>query len=130
MLKKTSRALLHRSCDWIRMHWDAENLDVPDDLLYQWLYHPGNEENDPQGFYLAVFSFGYFQHDLIASGAAESGIKRSVPSALLFRSFELWQMKLALVEVHRVTDVRIRPMPLFNFPDDEHIEYCRVQASV
>ena len=48
-----------------------------------------------------------------------------MPSARLFELFQFWQLKLAMAEVHRVTDVRIQPMPLFDFPDGEKIEYWR-----
>jgi hypothetical protein len=121
MVQKTSRHLLDRSCGWIKNHWDAKNVDVPEELLHQWIYTQEDDQVDPTGFYMAVFSFGYFQHELIAKNVP-FGVKRSVPVSLLIELFQLWQLKLALVEVHRVTDLRFRPMALFAFPADEKVE--------
>jgi hypothetical protein len=121
MVKNTSRHLLERSCGWIKDHWDAKNVDVPDEFLHQWIYDHNEDYVDPTGFYLAVFSFGYLQHELMAKGVP-FGAKRSVPVSLLMETFQLWQLKLALVELHRVTNLRFRPMALFEFPDDERIE--------
>jgi hypothetical protein len=121
MSKKSSRRLLNRSCAWIREHWDAHNLDVPDDLLQQWIYVSDEEEVEPSGFYLAVFSFGYLQYDLVAHNVPP-GVSRSFSASELLRFFQAWQMKLALTEVHRATHLRMKPLPLFTFPQDERIE--------
>ena len=58
MSTKSARRHLERSCAWIRQHWDAQNLDVPEELLEQWIYDVPEQEADPTGFHLAVFSFG------------------------------------------------------------------------
>jgi len=121
MIRITSRQMLDRSCGWIRAHWNAKNLDVPDEFLHQWIYNQSDENVEATGFYLAVFSFGYLQHELIAKDVP-FGVKRSVPASLLLELFQLWQLKLALVELHRVTDLRFRPMALFDFPADEAVE--------
>jgi hypothetical protein len=42
MVKNTSRKLLDRSCGWIKEHWNAENLDVPD---RQRQMFPGGDDN-------------------------------------------------------------------------------------
>ena len=120
MVKNTSRKLLDRSCGWIKEHWNAENLDVPDELLHQWIYNQGDENLEASGFYLAVFSFGYLQHELIAK-EVPYGVKRSVPASLVLELFQMWQLKLALVELQRVTNLRFRPMALFEFPTDETV---------
>ena len=124
MVKNTSRKLLNRSCGWIKDHWNAKNLDVPDEFLHQWIYTPSDDTVDATGFYLAVFSFGYFQHELIAKDVP-FGVERSISSSLLIELFQKWQLKLALVEIHRVTDLRFRPMALFEFPEDEAVEAWR-----
>lgn len=120
MKKKTSSRLLDRSCQWIRQNWNASNLDVPDELLEQWMYQP-HEETDPTGFYLAVFSFGYLQYDLVSHNVPPGAV-RSFAAAELLELFHAWQMKLALAQVHRATDLRIKPLPLFAFPKGERIE--------
>jgi hypothetical protein len=126
MRKKTSKKLLNRSCAWIRDHWDATNLEVPEDFLEQWLFNQDDEEDEePNGFYLAVFSFGALQYDLI-SNRVPTGVKRTFHLSLLLELFSKWQLKLALAQVHRVTDLRIRPMPLFGFPDGEQVEAWHV----
>jgi hypothetical protein len=122
--EKSSRKLLRQSCDWIRSHWNANNLDVPAEFIQKWIYEPAEEEVRPSGFYLGVFTFGYCQHQLLSKDVPIGG-KISMPSARLFELFQFWQLKLAMAEVHRVTDVRIQPMPLFDFPDGEKIEYWR-----
>jgi hypothetical protein len=46
-----------------------------------------------------------------------------VALAQLLDRFERWQLKLALVEIHRRTDVKIVPLPLFSFPEGEQVEF-------
>lgn len=128
MKKKSSRKLLRLSCAWIRDHWDAHNLDVPADLLQQWTYQSDGDDLEPSGFHLAVFTFGYFQHDLISS-QVPTGAQRSFPASLIVERFNRWQMKLALAEIHRHTDMRVRPLPLFAFPEDERIDFWRAEPN-
>jgi hypothetical protein len=125
MKKKTNRKLFDRSCDWIRRNWNATNLDVPDEFIERWIYRPEDEDIEPSGFYLAVFSFGYIQYDLVANNVP-SGVKRSFAAREVLGLFQAWQMKLALVEIHRKTDIRIQPMPLFAFPAGEQIHARQV----
>jgi len=117
--KKNSRELLNRSCAWIRQHWDAKNSDVPDELLREWIYSP-TDEADPTGFYLAVFSFGHMQHELVSRNVPP-GARLSFSASVLLELFQMWQLKLALVEVHRITHLRISPLALFAFPENEAI---------
>jgi hypothetical protein len=95
------------------------------DLVKIWIYETGDEALRPSGFQLGVFSSGYFQHQLVSKDTP-LGQKVAVPSKLLFELFQKWQMKLALTEIHRVTDVRTLPLPLFDFPEKEDICYWRV----
>lgn len=125
MSDKSSRRLLTESCGWIKDHWDAKNLDVPDEFVRKWIYEPDDEELKPSGFYLGVFTFGYCQHQLV-SNDVPLGKTVSVPADRIVELFQVWQLKLAMAEVHRVTDLRVRPMPLFDFPDGEEIECWRV----
>lgn len=120
-MKKTARRSLNHSCAWIRQHWNADNLDVPDEFLSLWIYDTSEHEEEPSGFHLAVFSFGYLQHDLLSHNVPP-GVSRSVSASELIGLFHKWQMKLALVEIHRRTELRVKPMPLFAFSDDDRIE--------
>jgi hypothetical protein len=125
MTKNSSRRMLKHSCEWIRNNWNATNLDVPPEFVHKWIYEPEDEDTKPTGFFLGVFGFGYLQHQLI-SKSVPAGTMVSVRSARLLEHFQLWQLKLAMAEIQRVTDVRVSPMPLFDFPDGEEIEYWRV----
>jgi hypothetical protein len=122
MNKKISRRLLQHSCDWIRQHWDAQNLDVPDELLAAWIFQDDEEDPKPRGFHLAVFTYGFLQRELVVTGQPP-GAKRAMPVAVIFDRFERWQLKLALAEVHRKTDLQVDPMPLFGFPEKEDVRY-------
>ena len=117
--------MLNRSCSWIRDHWDACNLDVPEELLEQWTYQPGESDFEPNGFHVAVFSFGYLQHDLI-SNRVPVGVKRTLSASLMLELFSRWQLKLALAEIHRGTDLRMHPLPLFSFSNNEEIEFWQI----
>jgi len=114
--------ILDRSLDWIRSHPNAANLDVPDTLVEKWIYDDDPDDTRPTGFYLTVFSFGYFQHELMKSDLP-TGQMHKVASARLFECFAAWQMKLALAMIHRKTDLNVAPLPLFDFPADEQISY-------
>ena len=121
MTSKSPRRLLDQSCAWIRDHWNANNLDVPDAFLEQWIYNSGEEEIEPSGLHLAVFSFGYIQYDIVSNNVPP-GVTRSFSASELLDLFQSWQLKLALAEIHRKTDVRTKPLPLFGFPKGEQIE--------
>jgi hypothetical protein len=125
MSDNPSRKLLEQSVGWIKDHWDAKNLDVPPEFIRKWIYESNDEELKPSGFYLCVFTFGYCHHQLV-SNDVPLGKQVSVSSTRIVELFHVWQLKLAMAEIHRVTDVRVRPMPLFDFPDGEKIEYWRV----
>ncbi len=122
MAKRYSRKILRLSCAWIKEHWDATNLDVPPELLRHWIYQPEREEDEPEGFYLGVFLFGYMQYEL-NSNSTPMGVKRTLPVDDVPRLFQFWQMKLALAEIHQQTEVRIKAMPLFQLCGDETISY-------
>lgn len=121
MTKKTSRQLLEQSCAWILQHWNADNLDVPDELLEQWIYDPGEDEPEASGFQLAVFIFGHLQHDMISHNVPPQ-VKRTIALSQVVELFQKWQIKLALAAVHRRTGLRVKPLPLFAFPVGERIE--------
>ncbi len=122
MRLKTSRALLDRSCAWIREHWNAQNTEVPDEYLEQWLYVTNENQEDTVGFQFTVFTFGYFQHDLVRSNVPP-GVKRSVHMDQMLEYFHIWQLKLALAQVHRCIDLKGSPIPLFSFRDGERLEF-------
>lgn len=121
MARPNPERLLKRSFAWVQQHPEASNLDVPDDLLAAWTFDVDDyhDERRPEGFHLSVFSFGYM---LTQVGAAAGG-KVSVSLLEILDLFRKWQLKLALAQVHRVTEIKSARMPLFRFPSDEAIEY-------
>jgi len=122
-MKKKMNRILNQSLAWIRMNPKATNLDVPEEFAAQWIFEDDGEEPKPSGFFFAVFAFGYMQRDLF-TGLLPPTEPRSVPVALLAERFERWQLKLALTEIHRRTDIQIEPMPLFEFSDAEEVRFC------
>lgn len=114
----TNDPRLDESIAWIRNHPSAANHDVPAKLRDSWVY---DREEDPAlpGYHLAVFTYGLCQHRL-AGGAGNSF---TISAAEILRLFELWQMKLGLAEVNEKTEVKTKPLPLYDFPSDEEIIY-------
>ena len=121
-MKKKRRTLLNQSFDWIRRNPFANNLEVPNELLERWMFESDEEEEHPKGFHLSVFSFGYLQRDILTRQSPTTE-PSSISITRLLSFFDLWQLKLGLVELHRNTDLRVDPMPLFTFPDGEEIRY-------
>ncbi len=113
--------LFEQSRAWIAHHPNATNLDVPDELLTQWIFNDDEEDPKPSGYFLSVFSFGFLQRRLLTDGLPASQ-RRTVPMALLIQNFSRWQLKLGIVELHRTTELAFAPMPLFSFPDGEEIQ--------
>lgn len=118
----TNELTLKKSLDWIRQHPNACNLDVPSDLLERWVFDADEDEQKPTGFCFSVFSFGYLQHKVLTS-CVRPDQQCTVPLSRLLAHFEMWQLKLGLVEIHRKTNLRVAPMPLFTFPDGEEVRY-------
>lgn len=119
---KKKRRLLDRSLIWIREHLHATNLDVPAELAAEWIFEDDEDEPRPAGFYFAVFAFGYMQYELL-TGPTPPTTPRSVPVTRMVQHFEMWQVKLALAEIHRHTAIQVDPMPLFGFPEGEQVKY-------
>ena len=121
-MRKKRSELLDRSLAWIRAHAHATNLDVPTAFLVQWIFEDDDADPKPAGFSLSVFAFGYMQHELLC-GTLPPSVSRTVRLDKLIELFARWQLKLALAEIHRRTEVQVAPTPLFEFPDDEEVRY-------
>lgn len=121
-MKKEKSRLLDQSLAWIRTNPTATNLDVPEEFAAQWIFEDDDAEPKPAGFFFAIFAFGYMQRDLF-SGILPPTTPRSVPVELLSERFQKWQLKLALTEIHRRTNIQTEPLPLFEFPDAEEVRY-------
>ncbi len=126
-MRRSHQALFTESADWIRGNPFATTHDVPDQLVKTWVCEL-EDAAAPTGFHLSIFTFGYCQRQLLASGVG-SNHKLTVEAEKLIELFQMWQLKLGLIEVHRKTDLRVAPMALFDFPQDEAIQYWRATAS-
>lgn len=123
-MRELNQALFTESVDWIRDNPRATIHDVPDHLVRVWVFEL-DEPQAPIGFHLSVFSFGYFQRQLLKDGMVP-GQMLKVSSEKLFELYEIWQMKLGLAAIHRQTDFKIGPLELFDFPRDERIQVSRL----
>jgi hypothetical protein len=121
-MHRKQRRTLRRSFDWIREHPGATNLDVPTDLIDQWIFEDDDEDPKPMGFFMSVFTFGFLQQEVLADGFPPEQ-SRSVPVSRLLECFGVWQLKLGLAEIHRRTEMRLEPSALFAFPDGEELRY-------
>jgi hypothetical protein len=119
---KTDPETLEKSLMWIRANLNATNLDVPTELIREWIFEDNDDDPKPGGFFFAVFTFGYMQSDL-HTGPSPGSEPRSVPLSLLLELFNVWQLKLSLAEIHRRTPICVDPMPLFRFPKGEEVRY-------
>ena len=97
------------------------NVDIPDDLLQEWMRSSAPGDIDPIGYQLAVFSFGYLYHDLVIN-KIDSDVPRSIAATKILELFNVWQVKLALAAVDRATGLRTSALPLFSFSEDEQVE--------
>jgi hypothetical protein len=122
-MKKRSSPSFDESALWIRKNPLATTHDVPDELLKTWSYKP-EDDLGPASTYLSIFTFGYCQSQIRKTGGKLGG-ELSVNTNELVELFVRWQLKLAMVEVHRKTDVKVAALPLFDFPEHELITYWR-----
>ena len=108
---------LEKSLKWISEHAHATNLEVPDEFLSDWMFEDDEEEQRPSGFYFTVFAFGYARRALSSPTGSNKPI--TIRLGQLIELFGLWQLKLALAQIHRRTDKMVEPLPLFTFPSGE-----------
>ncbi len=113
--------LLRESYAWITANPLATTHELPDRFVQRWTYEKEDPE-EPSGFYFSVFAFGYCQRQLLQRNVPP-GVKLKISAEELIEFFQLWQLKLGIIEVHRKTEVRVDAMPLFDFPPNEHIVY-------
>jgi hypothetical protein len=121
-MHRKQRRTLCRSLAWIREHPGATNLDVPTDLIEQWIFEDDEDDPKPAGFFMSVFTFGFLQQEVLADGLPPEQ-SRSVSVSRLLECFGIWQLKLAVAELHRRTEMRLEPSALFAFPDGEEVRY-------
>lgn len=114
--------LLTESIVWISQNMTATNLDVPTHLLDEWLFIPTTTRRDPMGFLLSVFTFGHCCQGIHA-GALPIDDTISISTADLMQQFTIWQFKLGLAKIQRVTDFPFRPLPLFRCSRHELVEF-------
>ena len=126
-MRRSHQTIFAESAEWIQGNPFATTHDVPDRLVQTWVCDL-EDVTAPTGFHLSIFTFGYCQRQLLVSGVAPNH-KMTVGAEKLIELFQMWQLKLGLVEVHRKTDLKVGPMPLFDFPQDEAIEYWRAAAN-
>jgi hypothetical protein len=117
-MTKKNNPMLDESIAWIRNHSTATNHDIPVTLRDSWIYNR-NDDSDTPGYQLAVFTYGLCTRRL----AGKAGKEFSISASEIIHLFELWQMKLGLAEVNEKTEVKTKPLPLFDFPADEKVEY-------
>jgi hypothetical protein len=121
-MQKKKQEALDRSLDWIRMNPNAMNLDVPPELVAEWIFEDEEADPKPSGFYFAVFTFGFLQRDLFTNRLPMTQ-PRSVSVSHVIECFGIWQMKLGLAELDRKTNLQIAPLSLFAFPEGEQVTY-------
>jgi len=95
-------------------------MDVPDELLQQWMFDDDESESKPPGHLMAVFTFGFVREMLRTDGLPPNH-PRQISASRLTEYFETWQLKLGLVAVSRKTEFEVDPVPLFAFRDDEEL---------
>jgi len=119
-LPKQFQEKLAASCRWIRQNWNAANINVPDELLSEWTQPEESRDDSPSGFHLAVFTFGYLHYERI-SNKFPIGQSQSIEASRLIELYDLWQLKLALTSMSRITGIHTSPLTLFHFPENENV---------
>jgi len=120
MPSKKCQELLQQSVRWIHDHPHACQQDVPRDLLKHWFYEPDPEGTEPPGFAFAVFTYGHLLLDFHLH-PVPVGVPKEVPMSKLRTLFDYWQLKLALAELERRSELRFKPLPLFPTTKEEII---------
>jgi hypothetical protein len=126
-MRRSHQAIFAESAEWIRGNPLATTHDVPDRLVENWVCDL-KDATAPTGFHLSIFALGYCQRQLVINEVGPDRRLR-VEAEKLIEMFQMWQLKLGLIEVHRKTNLRVGPMALFDFPRDEEIEYWRTAPS-
>lgn len=118
--KPPGDAFLNASLDWIRENPLASNQEVPPRFVVRWICN--GERDVGVELALTIFMFGYCQRQLMKQSPLSSA-NLTISASEVSRLFDLWQMKLGLAELNRTTDLRTRPLPLFDFPADESVSF-------
>jgi hypothetical protein len=126
-MSRTHELMFEESAEWIRSNPFATIHDVPDQLIGMWTCDSG-DATAPAGFQMSIFTFGYCQRRLLGECVPRDQ-KIIVPATELIELFQIWQLKLGLLEVHRRTELRVGALALFDFPLDEAIEYWYAQST-
>ncbi len=111
-MAKKKKLALSRSCAWILANPEATNHEVPDDLWEYWVF-------GGSAFQFTVFVFGYFH-----AGHFTTVHGRPAPPDSLVTAFFSWQLKLGLSHLHKNSQHKQEPMPLWRFSGNEHVKYA------
>lgn len=110
-MNKEKENLLKESTDFIANNLDCFSDKVPVHLLDSWCI---KEESDMNKI-IDTYQWTVFIYALLKY-KERSGLKEFQTSIEdLLKSFETWQLILGCAEVSRITDVKTKPMKLFDF---------------
>ena len=107
-------SILDESLNWLKIHPNAKNHDVPRHLLDHWCVE---DENDDRGISFLVFLYGYFQSRFFE----KTGHVLELDAHELNESFQRWHLKLSLARLHLASPAKSAPLPLFYFPKEENV---------
>ena len=113
--------ILEESFEWIRNTPRASTAEVPEYLNIAWTV-PHETDDEPTGFHMKVFAFGYMQCRLLESPRSRSNPHRIAMSQMQ-KFFLMWQMKLAMGELSRLSDLKSAPMHLWQFRPNEKVKF-------
>lgn len=122
-----SQELLDKSLAWIREHPCATNLELPKDLLELWISNNRTRGIPADDFHMSVFTYGLFCQK-VTDDPSLVGKQLQLKASEVSELFDLWQIKLAMAELHHKSMLASNPLFLFRFPETEQVSFFQKAA--
>ena len=83
----------------------------------------------PSKYLLQIFTCGLLAHSVV-SNQLNASVEMEITQHELMEKFNKWQLKIAMAELHLKSDLRLKPLVLFDFPANECAESLAPRAWV
>lgn len=118
-MKNPEPLFFKESLEWIKTNPNVTTHDLPERFIRHWTHN--KDDGSPSSYLWGIFMLGVVLHRTLKNQVLSDG-SVNVSENELMDNFYKWQVKISMAEIHQKTDMRLKPLVIFDFPEGESIE--------
>ena len=118
--------LFLESKEWIDKNFNASTTDLPEELLNLWMEDPRAAQDQDSQLPMDVFMYAMTKKRFLENPTQP--IEMEVDE--IFKIYSYWQIKLAMIDMDRRSNLAVALMPLFSFDEKEKVAVTKRNDSV